>query len=78
MGGGQFLDTGITCFVHSMEQEITTKEFSSLRTVKDTAEVFAKPFLREYVVILWIVRPNPNSIKKALFLERMYKWSKDQ
>ena len=50
--------------VLSMKQEITSKEFSSLRTVKDTAEGFTKPFLQEYVVIFCIVRPNPNSVKK--------------
>ena len=58
MGVGKFLlDTVLN--VLSMKQEITSKEFSSLRTVKDTAEGFTKPFLQEYVVILCIVRPNP-------------------
>ena len=33
--------------VLSMKQEINLKEFSSLPTVKDTAEEFTKPFLQE-------------------------------
>ena len=53
----------------SMKQEITSKEFSSLQTVKGTAEGFTKPILQEYVVIFCIVRPNPNSVKRLFSLE---------
>ena len=55
--------------VLSMKQEITSKEFSSLRTVKGTAEGFTKPILLEYVVIFCIVRPNPNSLKNLFSSE---------
>ena len=63
------LDTGIN--VLSMKLEITMKEFSYIQTVKDTAEGFTLPILQEHVVIFCIVRPNLNSVKKVLFLERM-------
>ena len=55
--------------VLTMKQEITLKEFSSLKTVKDTAERFTKPILQEYVVIFCIFRLNPNSVKKLFSSE---------
>ena len=48
-----------------MKQEITSKEFSSLGTVKGTAEGFTKPILQEYAVIFCIVRQNSNSVKSS-------------
>ena len=69
MGGGAISSLIQVLNVLSMKQEITLKESSSLQTVKDTAERFTKPILQEYVVILCIVRPNPNSVKKLFSSE---------
>ena len=52
----------------SMKQEITSKEFSSLRTVKGTAEVFTKSISAGvcYVVIFCIVRPNSEGYSRTI------------
>ena len=46
-----------------IKQEITSKKFGSLQTVKNTAEGFSKPIMQEYVVIFCILKPDPNSVK---------------
>ena len=50
-GGGTILGSIQVFNVLSMKQEISSIEFSSLRTVKGTAEGFTKSILQEYVVI---------------------------
>ena len=68
---GQFNSQVQELNVLSMKKEITSKEFSSLRTVKDTAEGSHQAISAGVCRHLLHCQAEPQFSKKALFLERM-------